>query len=76
MAKLVVQHDRDPQIAVVLTEMPRGGHTVPGVTGSCTQCGWPMHQWNRDKAIRAAQQHVDGHEPVIIGGDKDSLVRN
>lgn len=63
MAKIVIQHDKDPGIAIVLTEVAAG---TPGLTrgfhGTCTECGWPMHRWDRDKAIHSAKGHVDTHE--------------
>jgi hypothetical protein len=34
-----------------------------------------MHRWDRDEAIRAAQRHVDEHDPVMLGGDLDALIR-
>lgn len=69
MAKIVVWNDADPGIAIVLSESVRGCH------GSCTECGWPMHRWNRDSAITSAQRHVDSHKFVMLGGDKDALIR-
>lgn len=63
MAKIVVQHDVDPGIAIVLEEVPEGTPGLArGTRGSCTECGWPMHRWRRDDAIAAAKQHVDLHQ--------------
>jgi hypothetical protein len=76
MAKTVIQNEVDPCIAIVLVEVPEG---VPGVArgthGVCTQCGWPLHRWDFRRAVADARIHVDMHEPVTIGGDRDSLVR-
>lgn len=63
MAKLLVQHDEDPGIAILLTEV---GPEVPGKAqgwhGECTECGKPMHRWHQDRAISDAKTHVDSHE--------------
>lgn len=76
MAKIVVHNEKDPQIAIVLEEVPAGTPgKARGTHGTCTECGWPLHRWERDNAIRAAGDHVDSHEPVMLGGDRDSLVR-
>lgn len=76
MAKTVVYNERDPQIGITLE---RVGPGVPGrargTHGTCTECGWPLFKWHHDKAVEAAQAHVDAHEPVLDGGDRDSLVR-
>jgi hypothetical protein len=76
MAKIVIFNEVDPAIGITLEEVGPG---VPGrargTYGTCTECGWPMHRWDRDEAIRAAQRHVDSHDPVMIGGDLDALVR-
>lgn len=76
MARIVVFNEADPRIAITLE---RVGPGVPGrargTHGMCTECGWPLHKWHPDKAIKAAQAHVDGHEPVTIGGDRESLIR-
>lgn len=64
MAKTLIQNDEDPCIAIVLVETPAG---VPGqaqgVRGTCTECGWPLHRWHLDKAVRDARVHVDLHVP-------------
>jgi hypothetical protein len=63
VAKHIVQHSVDPGIAIVLTETLPG---VPGVArgfhGRCTECGKTMHRWDKDRAVRGAQRHVDSHE--------------
>lgn len=69
MPKTAVWNDRDPGIAIILSESVRGYH------GQCTQCGWPMHRWNRDSAVASAQRHVDSHAPAMLGGDEDALIR-
>lgn len=68
MAKLVVQHDVDPAIGIVLeyTESETLGR-AQGYSGTCTECGWTMHRWRQDNAIKAAKAHVDSHEAVVIG---------
>lgn len=75
--KLVIFNDADPGIAVTLTCVPQG---APGVArgwhGECTQCGKPVHYWTEEKALKHAQEHVDGHEPELLGGDRDALVRS
>jgi hypothetical protein len=76
MAKVVVQNDTDPGIAVVLETVPEGTPgRAQGTYGSCTQCGRPFHQWREDSAITVAKEHVDEHEPVLIGGDTDARVQ-
>lgn len=70
--KTVVFNQVDPCIGITLTD--EGEAT--GVTGTCTECGKPMHWWTWDKATPAAQRHVDDHAPVLIGGDLDALVRS
>jgi hypothetical protein len=66
MAKFVVLNEKDPDIGIVLEEVPMG---TPGQgqgwRGRCTQCGWPMHRWNMEVAVRSAQGHVDGHEAAL-----------
>ena len=71
MAKTVVFNEVDPCIGITLTDEGK----ARGVTGTCTECGKPMHWWTWEKATPAAQAHVDDHEPVLIGGDTDALVR-
>lgn len=61
MAKVLIQHDKDPGIAIILHEDDR----LQGFHGSCTECGWPMHKWLLEKAVRAAQGHVDRHESSL-----------
>ena len=58
MAKIVIQHEEDPEIAIILAE------TGPalGWYGNCTQCGRRMHRWDQSLAILSAQQHVNRHE--------------
>lgn len=75
MAEIVIFNRIDPCIGITLREGIEGGPAAPGWHGSCTECGWPMHRWNREKAIEGAQAHVDAHSPVLIGGDTDALVR-
>jgi hypothetical protein len=76
MAKVVVQNDTDPGIAVVLETVPEGTPgRAQGTYGKCTQCGWPIHQWREDSAITVAKEHVDEHEPELIGGDTDARVQ-
>jgi hypothetical protein len=63
MAKLLVQHDDDPGIAIILEEVePGDAHRARGWHGSCTECGYILHRWHQDKAIENAQGHVDRHE--------------
>jgi hypothetical protein len=71
MAKGVVFNQVDPCIGINLSD--EGEAT--GVTGTCTECGKPMHWWTWERAFRLGQVHVDAHAPVLIGGDTDSLVR-
>lgn len=76
MARLVVQHDVDPAIGIVLEEVPPG---TPGRSqgwhGRCTECGRVMHRWTKDDALRDAQAHVDKHDAQVIGVDPSSVVR-
>lgn len=74
--KLVIFNDTDPGIGMTLE------YTAPGTPGraqgwhgTCTECGKPVHYWTQEKAFEAGQEHVDGHAPVLIGGDTDALVR-
>lgn len=63
MAKIIIQHDVDPGIAIVLEHVAPGTPgRAQGYHGSCTECGWPMHRWGQDVALIAAQAHVDRHE--------------
>ena len=77
MAKIVVHHDVDPGIGITLEEVLEGTPgRARGWHGKCTECGWPLHRWHQKDAIAGAQRHVDGHTPVLIGGDTDALVRS
>lgn len=77
MAKLVIVHDVDPCIGITLEEVAPGTPgRAQGYHGACTECGHVMHRWDRDRAISDAKAHVDGHAPVLVGGDRDALVRN
>lgn len=76
MAKRVVFNEVDPGIGITLSEwLPANGSAPRGWRGSCTECGKTIHRWDEEKAVRSAQAHVDSHEPVLIGGDTDALVR-
>jgi hypothetical protein len=76
MAKLIVQHDEDPGIAIILEEvLPGTPGRARGFHGTCTECGFPMHRWTRDNAVRDAQRHVDRHTAHVIGIDPSSIVR-
>lgn len=78
MAKLVVQHDGDPAIGIVLeyTEPGTPGK-AEGYSGTCTECGWPIHRWQQNvlAVIQDAQAHVDAHEAQVLGVDPSSVVR-
>ena len=67
MAKLLVQHEHDPGIAIILEEVSPGDGTgrVQGWHGSCTECGYLIHRWLRDKALDSAERHVDSHESAL-----------
>lgn len=66
MAKIVIQHEADPSIGIVLQEVPPGTPgRARGWMGVCTECGFPLHRWERDNAIAGAQKHVDGHESSL-----------
>lgn len=71
MANGVVFNQVDPCIGINLTDEGE----AEGVTGTCTECGKPMHWWTWEKAYERGQAHVDAHAPVLIGGDTDSLIR-
>lgn len=76
MAKIVIYNEADPCIGITLEEVEPGTPgRARGTHGTCTECGKPMHWWDQNEAIRAAQAHVDGHTPVMLGGDLDALVR-
>jgi hypothetical protein len=75
MAKLVVRHDVDPAIGVVLTEvLPGTAGVAQGWYGACTECGWRLHRWMQGLAVEDAQAHVDRHDAVVIGIDPSSVV--
>lgn len=66
MAKLVVQHNVDPAISMVLKEvLPGDPSLAQGWRGQCSECGKTMHRWHMDQAIGAAQAHVDSHESAL-----------
>ncbi len=67
MAKLLVQHDDDPGIAIILEEVLPGNAEgrVQGWHGSCTQCGYPIHRWIWGRAVESARRHVDAHESAL-----------
>jgi len=74
VAKIVVQHDLDPAIAIVLEYEAPGGRHAQGWYGECTECGWPMHRWGQPFAIDAAKAHVDRHDGSVVGIDPSSVV--
>lgn len=58
--KLVVFKDAEPEIGITFTWTPGGTPGKPlGWTGSCTQCGKPMHFWKQESAVEHGQAHVD-----------------
>lgn len=62
MATVIVQHDTDAGIAVLLEEvLPGTPGRARGWHGRCTECGWPMHRWGQALAIAGARRHVDLH---------------
>lgn len=66
MAKLIVQHDEDPGIAIILEALRLDGSgRALGWHGTCTQCGRPMHRWGQWLAIESAKAHVDSHESAL-----------
>lgn len=73
VTQIVIFNAIDPCIGITLVEGEAG--RPPGFKGTCTECGWPMHRWNREDAVARAQRHVDAHTPQLIGGDTDALVR-
>ncbi len=63
MAKVLVQHDTDPGIVVILAEVE--SMVTEGLMiwkGECTQCGAPIRGSWVDTAVLRAQGHVDEHE--------------
>lgn len=75
MAKIVVAHDEDPAIGIVLETVPPGTPgRAHGTYGTCTECGWPMHRWSSEVAMRDARRHVDSHEGSVRGVDPSSVV--
>lgn len=77
MAKVVVFNQDDPCIGIILEEVPEGTPgRAQGVHGRCTECWNPMHWWHMERALPAAQAHVDAHQPVLWpAGDTDALIR-
>jgi hypothetical protein len=66
VAKVIVQHDEDPAIGMILETVEAGtSGRARGTHGTCTECGWPMHRWDRERAIEDAQAHVDRHESSL-----------
>jgi hypothetical protein len=60
MAKLIVQHDTDPGIAVIFDRMDADGEPI----GSCTQCPFrtiPGYD-GLEGSAEEAKIHVDLHE--------------
>jgi hypothetical protein len=78
MAKIVIQHDIDPAIGIVLEYIgpddPRS--LAQGWRGCCTECGWPMHRWFQGRAVEDARAHVDSHVAQVQGVDPSSVVGN
>jgi hypothetical protein len=70
MAQLVVFNQADPGIGIVFST-----GNFRGWAGTCTGCGKPVHYWTQERAFELGQAHVDNHEPVLIGGDTDALIR-
>lgn len=63
MARIVVQNEVDPGIAIVLEEVAEGTpERAQGWYGECTECGRKMHRWEQNRIVLSAQQHVDRHE--------------
>jgi hypothetical protein len=69
MPKLVVHHNEDPGISIVLEEVKPGspatrgaGARAQGFHGTCTECGFIMHRWRRDPAFTSAMEHIARHE--------------
>lgn len=67
MAKVVVQHDIDPGIGIVLEEvvLMTGQTARRGFYGACTECGHPVHRYYQNEAIADARTHVDQHESSL-----------
>lgn len=67
MAKLIVQHDTDPGIAIVIEDRARPANAFesPWYCGKCTQCGWELGDYCYSvvgSAVAEAEIHVDKHE--------------
>lgn len=67
MAKLIVQHDEDPGIAIILEQvLPASTEgRAQGWHGRCTECGKTTHRWGQAVAIESARRHVDNHESSL-----------
>jgi hypothetical protein len=66
VAKLIVQHDVDPGIAVILAEvLPGTPGQAQGWHGQCTECGKTFHRWHKERAEESARGHVDSHESSL-----------
>lgn len=66
MAKLIVQHNEDPAIGIVLEEVPEGTPgRARGWHGECTECGWTLHYWREDNAVKGARRHIEKHESAL-----------
>ena len=73
MARIVVFNEADPCIAITLEET--GPPNVGDFWGMCTECPFAGQWSTQELAVSRAQRHVDGHTPVIPGGDRYSLIR-
>jgi hypothetical protein len=66
VARIVVQHDVDPAIGIVLEIVPQDTPgRAQGTHGTCTECGWKLHRWVAENAVKDAQHHVDRHESSL-----------
>jgi hypothetical protein len=64
MAKIVIQHDEDPAIGIVLS--PDSWPTAMWWRGTCTQCGTVVYVSTLDEPpFDEAQRHVDSHESAL-----------
>lgn len=73
MAKIVIFNQVDPAIGITLNRVEEPPN-VGDFWGTCTECPF-AGQWSTERlAVERAQRHVDGHDPVMIGGDLDALV--